>query len=302
MLVQVLLTVALVAGVIMIAVAAVFNSEVSIKNLTPLFYPGKDKVSGIMAVMAVAPWAFVGFDTVPQAAEEFDFSPKKTKIIMVVSIIFGAAVYIILNTITALVTPKEYDTWNAYIDNVPNLKGIESLPTFFAAKELLGNIGVFSLGIAVVAAVLSGIIGFYMATSRLLYSMAKEEVLPKWFGKIHKQYQTPENAIFFIMCISVIAPFFGRTVLGWLVDMSSLGAAIGYGYTSAATFILAKRNKEYRIMLTGSIGVIMSVVFSILLLVPVKGIDCSLSVESYICLFIWGILGILFYTRSRQKN
>ncbi|MDO4418417.1 MAG: amino acid permease, partial [Eubacteriales bacterium] len=80
--------------------------------------------------------------------------------------------------------------------------------------------------------ILSGIIGFYMATSRLLYSMSREKVLPAWFGRLHPGYKTPANAIVFVLVIALAAPFFGRTALGWIVDMSSIGAAIGYGYTS----------------------------------------------------------------------
>ena len=37
----------------------------------------------------------------------------------------------------------------------------------------MGKPGLIFLGIALICAVLSGIIGFYMATSRLLYSMAR---------------------------------------------------------------------------------------------------------------------------------
>jgi amino acid transporter len=133
---------------------------------------------------------------------------------MVISIVFGGAVYIILNTVTAMVVPEGYGSWVEYIDDLPNLNGLISLPTFYAAKTLLGTAGVAFLGIAVLAAILSGIVGFYMATSRLLYSMSKENVLPAWFGELHPEYKTPRNAIIFVMLIAIIAPFFGRTALG----------------------------------------------------------------------------------------
>jgi len=34
-------------------------------------------VSAVLATFVIAPWACVGFDTIPQAAEEFKFSYKK---------------------------------------------------------------------------------------------------------------------------------------------------------------------------------------------------------------------------------
>ncbi len=296
------LAVALVGGVVIVGVAALISPKASLENLTPLFSPDKTPLSGILAVVAVAPWAFVGFDTVPQAAEEFNFPAKKTKFIMILSIIFGGLIYAVLNTITASVVPTEYANWTEYIADLQNLSGLKSLPTFNAAYELLGNFGLVFLGVAVLAAILSGIVGFYMATSRLLYSMSKEHVLPSWFGKLHHEYKTPVNSIIFILVVSVFAPFFGRTALGWIVDMSSLGAAIGYGYTSAAALKYALAEKKTGIIITGVIGIIMAVCFAVLLLVPIPMFNCSLGKESYICLIIWIVLGAIFYFTSKIKN
>ena len=293
---------ALIGGVLIITIAALVNPDVSLTNLSPGFYPGNVPIAGILAVVAVAPWAFVGFDTIPQAAEEFKFSPKKTKTLMIMSILFGAAVYVILNTVTAAVVPEGYASWSEYIDDMPNLSGLLSLPTFHAGYQLLGTAGVVFLGIAVLGAILSGIIGFYMATSRLLYSMAKEKVLPGWFGELHEKYKTPAHAIMFILAIALIAPFFGRTALGWIVDMSSIGAAIGYGYTSLAAFKYAKKEKNAGIVVTGIIGAVTALAFMVLLLVPIPMFNCSLGKESYICLIAWIVIGVVFYFTAKNRK
>ena len=294
---------ALVGGVVIVSVAALFSNKASVANLAPAFNPHQESaIGGILAVVAVAPWAFVGFDTIPQAAEEFNFSHKKTRFIMILSIIFGAAVYVILNTVTASVIPEGYSTWVEYIDDMGNLDGLISLPTFYAAHELLGGLGVFLLGVAVLGAILSGIIGFYMATSRLLYSMSLENVLPGWFGELHPTYKTPAHAIIFTLVISLVAPFFGRTALGWIVDMSSIGAAVGYGYTSAAALKFALKEHNTPMVITGLIGTVMAIMFAVLLLVPIKMFNCSLGRESYICLIIWIVLGIIFYVGTAKKR
>ena len=295
------LVLALVAGVLIITIAALANPNVGFSNLTPGFYSGKAPIAGILAVVAVAPWAFVGFDTMPQAAEEFKFSTGKTKTLMILSILFGAAVYVMLNTVTAAVVPEGYASWVAYIDALPKLSGLISLPTFHAGYQLLGNAGVVFLGVAVLCAILSGMIGFYMATSRLLYSMAKEKVIPSWFGQLHEKYKTPAHAIIFILLIALIAPFFGRTALGWIVDMSSIGAAIGYGYTSLAAFKYAKKEKNAGIIITGIVGSIMALAFIVLLLVPIPMFNCSLGKESYISLIAWVMIGIVFFLAAKKK-
>ena len=304
---QTILVFALVGGVLVVAVAALLSDKASLANLSPAFYRhgttgSAGALGGILAVVAVAPWAFVGFDTIPQAAEEFRFSPAKTKTIMVVSIVFGGAVYVILNTVTAMVVPEGYASWMEYIDDLPNLDGLLSLPTFHAAQTLLGTAGLAFLGVSVLAAILSGIVGFYMATSRLLYSMSKERVLPAWFGELHPKYKTPKNAILFVMAISVVAPFFGRTALGWIVDMSSLGAAIGYGYTSLAAAKYAHAEGRPGLVATGLLGTVMGLAFCILLLVPIKTFGCSLGKESMICLAVWIVMGMVFYATTRRRS
>ncbi|MBR1919756.1 MAG: APC family permease [Spirochaetales bacterium] len=299
---QTALVFALVGGVLVISIAALFRGRLSAAFLSPGFNPDNTAVAGILAVIAVSPWAFVGFGTIPQSAEEFRFSARKTQLIMILSILFGASVYVVLNTVTAAVVPEGYSTWVEYIRKLPELNGLLSLPTFHAGYQLLGAAGVIFLCIAVVGAILSGIIGFYMATSRLLYSLAKDSVLPAWFGQLHPKYRTPVHAILFTMCISMIAPFFGRTALGWIVDMSSIGAAIGYGYTSLSAFKFAREEGNRGIMASGILGSLLALFFCVILIIPIPVFRCSLCRESYICLIVWIFLGALFFLRSGKHR
>jgi hypothetical protein len=157
---------------------------------------------------------------------------------------------------------------------------------------------------ALFCAVLSGIIGFYTATSRLLYSVAKEGVLPKSFAKLHPKYKTPYVAILFVMIVSLVAPWFGRNILGWVVDMSSTGAAIGYGFTSAATFYTICKYKDAGIGLkiNAILGTIFSAAFIAMLLSPASAGFGGLGAEPRIALAIWIVLGIAFYLISRKQN
>lgn len=86
------------------------------------------------------------------------------------------------------------------------------------------------------------------------------------------------------------------------IDMSSLGAAIGYAYTSAAAFKYAKQANNKKIMATGFVGTIIAIIFAVLLLVPIRGLDCSLGKESYICLVAWVLIGVCFYNNSKNRG
>ena len=297
-----ILVVALVVGIGILTAASLLPGPADFDNMKPAFSPGAAPAASILSLVAVAPWAFAGFETIPQAVEEFKFSVNKTKALMVVSILTGGAVYVVLDLITAMTIPPEFSNWFDYLQALPTLRGLASLPTFHAAQMLLGRPGLLFLGMAVLAAILSSIIGFYMATSRLLYSMAGSGLLPRWFGAIHPRYKTPANAILFTLLISLAALPFGRTALNWIVNMSSVGASIGALYTSLAALKYARSERNLPVTATAVIGICAGIAFIVLLLVPIPGSSASLSPASYVCLLIWVVLGFLFHSYSCKKQ
>ena len=264
---------------------------------------GQNILTQILAVAVTAPMSYVGFDIVPQLTEESDFSQDHVKSIMDLSILIGCFVYITLTFIACSVHPAGYSNWIEYINDLENLEGILALPTFNAAFIALGKIGVGILTLSAFAAMFTGICGFYTATSRLIYSMSREGTLPKWFGRLNKN-EVPVNAVTFCMTFSIISSLFGRQILNWIFDMASIGGAIGFAYTSLATRKFAVMHNEHKMIIWGNLGFIFSMLFLILLLIPVPGLNVSIGLYSYISLIVWSILGILFYnyTSFGKKN
>ena len=132
--------------------------------------------------------------------------------------------------------------WKEYIDALPRLEGIAAIPVFSAAWKALGPFGLAVIGASMLSAQLTALFATYTAVSRLMRAMAEDDTLPEWLGR-YSDDGTPVNAIFTVICISLPIPFLGRTVIGWPVDLANFGAAIAYGYTSAAVLALAGRNK-----------------------------------------------------------
>ena len=295
---QSILVLAIVGGVGVVVLAAFAQQGPALLNPQPAFSPELAPHAGILTVLAIAPFAFVGFDTIPQAAEEYHFPPAKARMLIVVAIVFGAVLYSALALLATAAQPAPYAEWPSYIAASASLEGIEALPTFYAGLSVLGPLGLGLLLCAALGAILSGIVGFYMATSRLMFALARDGVLPGWFAHLHPRYHTPHHAILFILAVSAVAPLFGRTVLGWLVDMSALGAAVAYGYTSLVTLRTARLQGDAGKVFTGLLGIVFSLVFVALLLVPFPGLSASLGPESFVCLAIWLVLGALFYLYS----
>lgn len=310
--VQTILSSLLVISVFTLTISAILSSKVSLENAQPIW--GFDKAaamaaqasseninlfahkgtqgiaSAILATFAIAPWAYVGFDTIPQAAEEFNFSFRKVSAIMIVAIVFGCFVYTANNTVAAVA-----------LVNWPDRVMAGEWVLLVAAEEMLGLFGKLLIGVAVSCAVLSGILGFYLASSRLMYSMAREGYLPEIFGKVSEKNGTPVNAIIFCILISLSGPILGREALGWFVDMSAIGASMGYFFTSAATIVTMKRCGDGKAFLKAMshVGIVFSVLFMVLQLIPIPGLSgVNFGKESYIMLLVWSAIGAAFFVKQ----
>lgn len=313
--IQTVLSTLLIICVFTLSISAMVSSKASGINLTPVW--GFDKaaamaagatmenidkfahvgtngiLSAILATFAIAPWAYVGFDAIPQAAEEFNFSFKKVSGIMVVAIVFGCYVYTSNNTVSALA-----------LANWPERVMAGEWVLLVAAEEMLGTFGKVLIGTGVSCAVLSGIMGFYLASSRLMFSMSREGYLPEWFSVVDARYGTPRNAMLFCIVISLSGPILGREALGWFVDMCAIGASIGYFFTCASTLVTIKRDKDETPFLKAMarIGVCFSLAFIVLQLVPIPGLSgVHFGKESYLLLIVWIALGLLFYSKQKAQ-
>ena len=144
---QTVMALSLVASVFILFIGAFLSPQVEISNLQPLFPEGKSSWSAVIAVVAIAPWAFVGFDSIPQAAEEFNFSPKKANGIMIIAIVFGAFVYIAVNTVTAAVEP-----WQEFLARVGvqlrRAGGSESRPKALRHHDLVLNESTYTAAVS----------------------------------------------------------------------------------------------------------------------------------------------------------
>ena len=285
------------AGVAGVFAAAFCRHDGGFAAMAPAFSPEGGHVMQIVHILAMIPWAFVGFEAVSHSSAEFRFPVRRTFGLLVAAVAISSAVYLLLALLPVVSLPDGYATWSDYIAALPGLEGIDAMPVFAASKKALGTAGVAVIGGAMLAAQLTGIFGTLVASSRLMYAMSNNGIIPSWFGRINRD-GTPANAILFVTCASCAIPFLGRTVTGWPVDVSNLGAAMAYGYTSAAVFAVS-RNQTGRAALfdriAGIAGIAMAIGFCLLMLVPNYISGETLSAESYLVLTIWCLCGFLQY-------
>ena len=258
-------------------------------NLAPAFPEGRRWWKGVFSIVAMAPWAFIGFDCIPQSAEEYNFSHKKSTFIMISAVLVAAILYIAVCAVTAV----GVEPWQQLLDSR------NAWPTGYVVRNTMGLAGIIVLGVAMFCAVVSGMNAFYISTSRLMYAMAKEGSLPKWFEHLSPKYGTPTNAIIFTMAMSLFAPWFGREILLWIVDMTSVGAAIVFAYTTGSAAVIGYRNGSRKYTVFGIVGCLFSLFFLSLLIIP--GMPGYLTFQSRVVLFVCILIGVAFYFTIRKS-
>ena len=303
-LVQTVLALVLLAGVVFGFFAVFLNTDSVhiVEQLEPAFSPDYKPFAGIMLIIFLAPWAYAGFESVSHSAEEFRFPVKKTLRILVAALISAAAAYILLALIGAASRPEGYTSWADYLRNLGSLSGVEGLPVFYGVYTALGTPGLVALGITAAAGIITGLVGNMTAGSRMVYSIARDGLLPKGLGKLNRR-GVPQNAILLLIALALPIPFLGRAAIGWIIDVNTIGVTIAYFFTSVAAIRELRRTpgEEMKpgarrgVLLTGVLGALISAGFFVYYLIPEKSNVADLSTESYLMLLAWSVLGFIIY-------
>lgn len=290
--VQIFLAIALVIGIIVLAGGTGFAESTSFENLVPLFNEERGWLASILVVLALTPWLYVGFDTIPQTAEEFTFSPTKARNLMLISIIVGGILYAMVTLAVAGYMPYQ----DLLAQNLAWDAG-------WIADQVFGDFGGIALSVPVLAAVLAGMNGFFMATTRLLFSMGRSKFLPNFFSELHPCHNTAWKSVLFTLGLTLLMPWFGRAALLWIVDMSAIGTALAYLFTCLTAHKYLTQNPDE----VGSIftkpsclfGAFTSIICFALLIYPNS--PAAIAVPSWITLFSWVALGGLFYYSKHEE-
>ncbi len=269
--------------------------------MRPAFIPDEAILTQLVRTAVISSWAFIGFESISHSAEEFRFPLKKIPRIMMIAVITTILIYVFVVLMSVMAYPPEYDSWLAYIGDLDHQEGLAALPAFYAANHFLGRFGVALLMISLLALVITSLIGNITALSRLFCALARDEVLPPRFAEISSR-GIPVKAVLLVVAFSILIPLAGRTAIGWVVDVTCIGATIIYGLVCITTARTAKDMGDSRERWTGLIGLILMIAFGTYLLLPGLIAHGSLAKETYFLFIIWSILGFLFFRSILRRD
>ena len=256
----------------------------SLANIEPLFVDG---VSGIAIVLVMVPFMFVGFDIIPQAAEEIDLPFRDIGSALVLSVLMAIVWYGLIIFGVALLAEG------------PAMLS-EEVPTARAMGIVYGRVGETILLLTGLAGIITSWNALIVGASRAVYALANAGMLPAALGKLHKKYRTPANAIMLIGLLSIISPFFGRPALVWLVNAGGLGIVVAYIFVAISFLVLRHNEPElarpYRVPLgkfTGYAALILSI--GLIFLYLPGSPSALIWPQEWAIVLLWMGLGALFY-------
>lgn len=190
------------------------------ENLEPLWVetPGGGIWTGILAVLVTIPFWFVGFDTIPQGAEEASDSvaPRTLAWLIMASILAAIAFYVAIILCVSWVGP-----WQGIADaKLPAARAFEMAFSTPWMKDLVL--------IAALLGLFTSWNGFFLAGSRVVFALGRGRIIPAAFGETHPKYGTPHRAIALVGGLTLLAPLLGRDALLALVNAGSFCIALAF--------------------------------------------------------------------------
>lgn len=255
-------------------------------NMQPLFTGG---ATGLIAVLVATPFLFVGFDVIPQSAEEINLEYKKIGQVLLVSVLMAITWYVMIMVTVGSSLPARQlaESDLAAADGAAALWG----------SPVMGQV----LVLGGIAGLLTSWNGFLIGASRLVFAMARSGMLPMWFARLHPKYKTPSNAILFIGGLSMVAPFFGRQTLVWLVDAGGLAIIVAFLMVSISFVILRRREPEmdrpFRTPGGIGVGVLAAVLAGALAFLFMPGQAAALVPPEWVIIAAWSVLGLIFIVK-----
>ena len=289
---QTIVTVLIVlSGLLLISGATLFGEP---ENTMHFAEPA---IGGVMVVLIMVPGMLVGFDVIPQSAEEIDLKPQKIGLLLIVSVICAVIWYVAISGAVGLAIPhSEVSQSNmATADAASNLWG----GSWAGVILVLGGIG----------GILTSWNAFIVGASRVIFALSESGKIPKVFSKIHPKYQTPYVAILSLGILSAAATLFGRTILVWLINTGSFAVTVAFLLVAISFLVLRKREPEmerpFRVTHPNLVGY-GAVFLSLGLLSAFFPWSPSALAwpEEWSTLLIWTTLGllILFYSKKNSTN
>jgi amino acid transporter len=230
---------------LVIGIGALASGKSTGDWLSPLFDSDTFSVGLIFSAVSLAALSFLGFDAISTLAEENREAGNQVARATVASLLVVAVLFVVQTWVAALLVPDREKLLT---------EGDTAGTAFYDAAEYAGGHWLYVLT-AVMTALAWGFADALVAqaaTSRLLYSMARDRRLPRFLAKVNPNHQVPERATFLVALISVavgvgltLREDNGISLLTTLVNFGALTAFLLLHLSVIVHYLVRRRSRDY---------------------------------------------------------
>jgi len=239
-------------------------------------------VQGIIHGASQVFFAYIGFDTIASNSAETIDAQKTMPRAIIGTLVVATLLFVAVAAVLTGMFPYQEYAGNAE----PAAWALRKAGHFFTANLL---------SIVALAGMFTGIIAFMIGGSRLLYSFARDGLLPKFIANVDKKGQ-PLMATIVLTVIAVSLSSAMPVTL--LANLVSAGTLVAFGAASLGILFLRKRkdidHSGYKVPLYPVLPAI-----SVLCCL---GLFMSLSSDSMLLTAGWIVLGAIFYFAYGMKH
>jgi basic amino acid/polyamine antiporter, APA family len=253
----------------------------SVINFPPLFTHGR--FVSILLVMQIVPYFMTGYESAVKGAEEAspDFDAGGFSKAMATAIAVGILFYITVIAAVGYVAPWRQLTQQKFMTAVAFEQAVGS-------RWIVGAI----LGAALLSLV-KCFNGNFVASSRLLFAMARRGLVADPLARIHAQNHTPYYAVIWVGIATAVCMFLGDAILVPVTEVGSVASAVGWLAACASYYQMRPSPRQRLVALVGAVLGLLMVLMKIVPFVP-----GHFSRYEWLALALWVLLGVAL-KRSR---
>jgi amino acid transporter len=199
----------------------------------------------IFGALSIAVLSFLGFDGISTLSEEVkDGDRRLVGRATVLSLCAVAVLFIVQTYVACLLVPHQ----TSFADGDPTNTAFYDIAKIAGGAWLKTTVAVAS---ALAAGIANSLVA-QAATSRLLYSMARDRKLPAFLAHVHPTRKIPERAILFVSVLSLILglTFVGQVdLLSSLVNFGALFSFLLLHLSVVVHFVLRSHSRRWHLHL-----------------------------------------------------
>lgn len=208
-------------------------------HFDPQIYASHDGLrfdfSGSMSLLSLLVFSVAGWETVAKAAADATgAAAKKAGAALIVCLLLVTSLLCLVSTAVAGNMPwtETLSHTAPFADVLVNITGIPAVRVLFLVTAFVGAVGVMN-------SVLYG-------ASRMMYGLARFDLVSRRFDRLHPKYQTPTRCIWCTAALVLLAPFTGKFFFLPLINIASLSTIVMWVMTFLSVLRLRRSRPDLR--------------------------------------------------------